>query len=187
VDDTRRALRNAKNQLLPDFNIAGEVSVPTDNDDDTGGLDPDVNELDYDLSATLSLPLDRESERLRLRSAVINLERRVREYERERDEVIVSVRAALRNIEQARFQLQLAEQQVEINTRRLEGQRLKADEIDPQDVVNAENDKLDAENQRDQAITELRNAVLNYLLESDQLRIGRDGKVLPLPGMNVSR
>jgi outer membrane protein TolC len=118
---------------------------------------------------------------------VINLERRAREYERERDEVIVGVRAALRNIEQARFQLQLAEQQVEINTRRLEGQRLKADEIDPQDVVNAENDKLDAENQRDQAITELRNAVLNYLLESDQLRIGRDGKVLPLPGMNVSR
>ncbi|MFZ4573543.1 MAG: TolC family protein [Phycisphaerales bacterium] len=187
VDDTRRALRNARNQILPDLNLAGEVSIPTDNDDSTGGLDPDVRELDYSVSATLSLPLDRQNERLRLRAAIINLERSAREYERERDDVIVSVRAALRNIEQARFQLRLAEQQVEINTRRLEGQRLKADQVDPQDVVNAENDKLDAENQRDRATTDLRNAILNYLLESDQLRVGRDGKVLPPPTAEVTR
>ena len=186
VDDARRALRNARNGLLPDFNLSGEIAVPTDDDDATGGLSVDTDETDYQLAATLSLPLDREAERLELRKKIIALNATVRDYERKRDEVIVSVRAALRNIEQARFRLQLAEQQVLINTRRLEGQKLKADEVDPQDVVDAENDKLDAENQRDAARTQLRNAVLNYLLESDQLRVDRDGRLMMLPGMRVN-
>ncbi|MFN9993393.1 MAG: TolC family protein, partial [Phycisphaerales bacterium] len=168
------------------FNLSGEIAVPTDDDDATGGLSVDTDETDYQLAATLSLPLDREAERLELRKKIIALNATVRDYERKRDEVIVSVRAALRNIEQARFRLQLAEQQVLINTRRLEGQKLKADEVDPQDVVNAENDKLDAENQRDAARTQLRNAVLNYLLESDQLRVDRDGRLMMLPGMPVN-
>ena len=186
VDDARRGLRNARNGLLPDFNLAGEIAVPTDDADSTGGLSIDADETEYELAATLSLPLDREAERLELRKRIIAVNAKVREYERKRDDVIISVRAALRNIEQARFRLQLAEQQVVINTRRLEGQRLKSDEVDPQDVVDAENDKLDAENQRDAARTQLRNAVLNYLLESDQLRVDREGQLLMPSGVRVS-
>jgi outer membrane protein TolC len=132
---------------------------------------------------TLSLPLDREQERLRLRSAIIGAQSQARAVDEARDNVVVSVRSAVRGIDLARFRLRLAEQQVEINKRRLEEQNLKIDTVNPRDIVDSENELLDAENARDQAKTDLRNSVLNYLLESDQLRVNRDGTFQPLPGM----
>lgn len=183
LDDSRRAVANAKNELLPDLNLAGSVTLPTDDDARVGSLALSPDDLRYEVSATLGLPLDRYNERLRLRSAIINLERSRRDYERARDDVVVSVRAALRRIDLARFQLTLAEQQVEINKKRRRGQELRADTIDTQVLLDSENALLAAENQRDRALTNLRNAILNYLLESDQLRVGRDGQLERLPGM----
>lgn len=183
LDDARRGVFNARDQLLPDLNISGSVGVPTDSAKRNGGLAPSTGDLDYAASATLSLPLDREVERLNLRSQIIGLQRRQRQYEQDRDNVVVRVRSSLRNVDLARFQLQLAEQQVEINRRRLEGQKLKQDTVTPQALVDSLNELLSAENGRDRAQTELRNAILNYLLESDQLRVTREGTFEPLRGM----
>jgi outer membrane protein TolC len=185
LDDRERSVRNARNNLLPDLNLSGRVGVPTDPDEQEGGFKFSADDLDYSLSATLSLPLDRRIERLQLRATIIQLEQQQRDYEQQRDEVAVSVRSALRNVELARFQLTLAERQVEINRRRLRGQELQADTVEPQAIVDSNNELLDAENERDRAVTELRNAILNYLLESDQLRVARDGTLLRLPGMDT--
>lgn len=183
LDDQRRAVANARNALLPDLNLAGSVVVPTDADERAGGLSFSPDDLRYDLSATFGLPLDRKIERMRLRAELIGLERARREYERSRDDVVVSVRAALRRVDLARFQLRLAEQQVDINRKRRRGQELRADTIGTQVLLDSENALLIAENQRDRAATNLRISVLNYLVESDQLRVGRDGTLERLPGM----
>lgn len=183
VGDATRDVANKNNALLPDLNLTGSVGVPTDPSKRVGGLTPEPDDLDYSLGLTLSLPLDREAERLDLRSSLIRLSQSRREYEQARDNVIVRVRSALRNIDVARFQLNLAEQQVKINERRVEGQTLKKDQLDPQVLVDTANELLDAQNSRDQARTDLRKAILNYLLESDQLRVKRDGTFEPLPGM----
>lgn len=186
LDDARRQVFNARDQLLPDLNLSGSVGVPTDPAKRTGGLAPSTSDLDYTASATLSLPLDREVERLALRSQIIGLQKRQRQYEQARDTVVVQVRSSLRNVDLARFQLKLAEQQVEINRRRLEGQKLKQDTVTPQALVDSLNELLLAENGRDRAQTDLRNAVLNYLLESDQLRVTREGTFEPLMGMGAT-
>jgi len=186
LDDARRGVANARNQLLPDLNLKGELSIPTEPDDPTGGLSISARELDYAASATLSLPLDREPERLRLRASMIQLQRLAREYEQKRDNVIVEVRDSLRRVDNARIQLSIAERQVEINRERLRGLQLQLDTVEPQVIIDAENDLLDAENSRDAARTSLRNSVLNYLLASDQLRVGRDGSFTPLPGMQTA-
>ncbi|CAG0995588.1 hypothetical protein PHYC_02540 [Phycisphaerales bacterium] len=183
LDDSRRAVANAKNDLLPELNLAGSLTLPTDDDANVGSLALSPDDLRYEVSATLGLPLDRRAERLRLRSAIIGLERSTRDYDKARDDVVIAVRAALRRIDLARFQLNLAEQQVEINKKRRRGQELRADTIDTQVLLDSENALLNAENQRDRARTNLRNAVLNYLLESDQMRVGRDGLLERLPGM----
>lgn len=185
LTDARRRLNNRRNQLLPDLNVRGGVGVPTDRDDPGAGLDFEFEDLDYSAAFTLSLPLDRQIERLGLKSSIVQLQQAGRSFELARDNVVIDVRSAVRNIELARFRLQLAERQVEINSRRLEEQRLKIDQVDLQRIMDSENDLLDSENQRDQARTDLRNAVLNYLLRSDQLRVARDGTFLPLPGMAV--
>jgi len=78
----------------------------------------------------------------------------------------------------------LSEKQVEINRRRLESQILRAAQVDAQTIIDTENALLQAENDRDRSITDLRTAVLRYLLASDQLRVARDGAFEPLPGMD---
>ncbi|MBS0195152.1 MAG: TolC family protein [Planctomycetes bacterium] len=183
LDDYRRGVANARNGLLPDLNLAGTVTMPTASGDATGGLAIQPDEVNYAASATLSLPLDRRIERLNLRTAMINLERQSRDYAVARDNVVAQVRDSLRAVDTARLQLRLAEEQVKINRRRLVGLELQKDTIDAQTRVDAENDLLVSENDRDRSITSLRNAVLNYLLASDQLRVTNDGDFQPLPGM----
>lgn len=184
LDDLRRAVRNAVNDTLPDLDVFAEVGIPTDQRDDTAGLGLDGGDLDYRVGGTLSLPLDRRIERLGVRQAQIRLERGVRNYTQFRDNIIIEARQAVREIDLARFQLELAEEQVRINERGLEDLNLR-DNADPQSILDRENDLLNAENARDSARTDLRNAVLNYLLATGQLRVEPAGTFAPLPGMLV--
>ena len=178
LDDRRRAIRNARNNLLPDLDINGSLGVPTDDDDATGGLAIDADELDYSIGVTLGLPLDREIQRLALRSQIVNLERDIRNYNQFRDNVIVTARSSIRNIDLAKFQLRLAEQQVEINERRLRDLELR-DTTNPQQVVDAELDLVQARNDVAQSRTNLRNNILGYLLATGQLRVAEDGMLVP--------
>ena len=177
VDDARRGVANAKDQLLPDLNIRGDVGVPTSSNEGVGGLGFDPEDLNWSAAATLSLPLDRRAEGLALRQSVIRLQQSERAYDRDKDSVVIEVRGALRNVDLARFRLNLAERAVEINRKRLEEQQIRIDQVDPQQVVDTENDLLNAENARDDAVRDLRVAILNYLLASDQLRVAADGTI----------
>lgn len=185
VDDARRGVANAQNQTLPALNVGASALVITNPRTEIGGVTFSPQDSTLTGNATLSLPLDNEIERLNVRTATITLQQRERTLEQTRDNVVVSVRSALRNIDLAQFRLKLAEQQVQINRRRLEEQLLKIDEVDAKQVVDSQNALLDAENRRDQAKTDLRNSILNYLLESDQLRVATDGTFMPLPGMDI--
>lgn len=182
IADARRGVANARDGLLPDLDFTASAGLPTDPNQGSGlGFDGDF--FNYAVGVTLGLPLDRRIERLNVRAAVIGFERTRRDFEEFRDEVIIASRAAARQVELARFQLQLAELDVGINEQRLEEQRLKADEVDAQTRVDTENDLLEAENARDQAATDLRIAILEYLLATGQLRVGDDGVFEPLPGL----
>jgi len=185
VDDQRRAVVNARNNLLPNLDLLGRVGVRTDPSERVGGLTLSPDDLDYEAGVTLSLPLDREQERLAWRAEIIRLRRAERDLERSRDEIMVEVRSALRRVELSRFQLQLAEEQVKINERRREGQLLQRDLITTQVLLDTEAAVLNARDNRDAAVAELRTAVLNYLLASGQLRVSRDGTFLAPGGMDA--
>lgn len=187
LDDRRRGLANARNALLPEADVTASVSMPTDPRDRVGGLSFSPGDVNYSAGITFGLPLDREAERVALRQQSIALQRAVREYDRTRDEIAVEVRQSVRRIDLARFQLNIAEQQVEINRRRVLETDLKADEVETQFKVDAANALQDAENERDRTRTALRNAVLDYLRQSGQLRVGRDGQFERLPGMGEAR
>ena len=175
IEDAKRGVANARNGLLPDLTVSGDVGVPTSRNEGVGGLGLDPEDLNWSASATLSLPLDRRAEGLALRQQVIRLGQAERAYGRERDNVVVESRGALRRVDLSRFRLTLAEKAVEINRKRLEEQQLKIDQVEPQQVVDTENALLNAENARDDAVRDLRVSILNYLLATDQLRVGADG------------
>jgi outer membrane protein TolC len=181
--DARRGVANARNATLPDLNVSGSVGSRTKPSAREGGLVFETDDFTYSGGVTFGLPLDRENERLALRAAVIGLEQRTRELDQFRDNIVVEVRARVRDLDRARFNLTLAEQAVQINRRRLEEQELKRAEVAPQSIVDTENDLLNAENARDQALSDLRNAVLGYLVSTGQLRVTLDGDFQPIPGM----
>lgn len=180
--DTERAVANARNNLLPDLDLDASVAIPTNPNDDQGGLGLNGGYSGYSVGATFSLPLDRKIERLSLRQAQIRLERDRRSFEEFRDSIVIDARRAVRAIDLARFQLELAEKQIVINERGLEDLSLR-DDADPQAILDRQNALLDAENSRDQALTDLRNAILEYLLTTGQIRVRPDGTFDPPPGM----
>lgn len=182
--DAERGVKNARNELLPDLDIAASVGFETDDDEVNGGFALDDDELDYRVGIALGLPLDRRIERLRVRQSLIARDRSRREFTEFRDGIVVSARAAVRAVDLARFQLDLAERQIEINERGLEDLRLR-DDSDPQSIVDRENALLDAQNARDSALTDLRNAVLDFLLETGQLRVREDGGFDAPPGVDL--
>lgn len=182
--DGRRSVNNAANNLLPDLNLSTEIGIPTDPNSDTGIFGLDGRYADYRVGASLSIPLDRKIERLNFRQAQISLARAERNYDEFRDRTIIDARAAVRAIDLAEFQLDLAEQAIGINERGLQDLALR-DSADTQAKLDRQNDLLDAQNGRDAAVTDLRNSILDYLLTTGQLRVGPDGRLQALPGMRA--
>jgi len=183
VDDTRRGVAIAKNQILPNLDLNASVRLPTDPDEDEGGVAFDPDETDYLVGVTFGLPLDRKQERLRLRQAIIQYERSLRNLDAFEDNVILDARASRRRVEQARADLTLAEERVRITEIRKLEQTLKPDTTTTQERLDTENDLIEAKNARDRAETELRISILEYLLQTGQLRVGSDGQFQPIPGM----
>ena len=185
VDDARRGVDNARNQTLPDLNLTGGLTLRTNPDEAIGGLPFDPDDSDLSASITFGLPLDREIERLTLRSAQIRLQQQVRDYEEFIDLMVLDVRQTVRAIDLARYALKLQEQALADNLRRQELLRLREDDVDIQDRIQAQDDLLDSRNDLDAALRSLRVAILEYLLASGQLRVDRDGTFIPLQGMVV--
>ena len=102
---------NTMDALLPNITLTASASMDSDTDKTAkfGG-----EEIDYLAGLSVSLPLDREVERIAVRGQQIALERARRSYRESRDNVAVAVRSALRNIEVFQFSLDLQERNVKI-------------------------------------------------------------------------
>jgi outer membrane protein TolC len=181
VDDARRGVAIADNSLLPDLNLNG--SWQTSSDPTRRGIRLDPNESVGRAGVTLSLPLDREIERLSLRQTQIQLERAQRAFGEVRDNIAVSVRSAVRNIDRARYSLEIQERNIRIGEDRIESIDAAPDRATARDASEAADDLLEAKDSRDSAARDLELAILAYLLESGQLRVTQEGRLRPLPGM----
>lgn len=178
--DAQRRVLIADNNTMADVSLFGSATARTSPNRNVGQFNYVADDSVYTAGVRVDWPLDRTVERMNFRTAQIEAERARRDTEFLRDTVIIEARAAVREIDRARFALTLAEQAVKINQRRAKEQELKADEITAQESVDTANALLNAENSRAQAVTDLRNAVLDYLLTTGQLRVDREG-LLQLP------
>ncbi len=177
IDDARREVKDAKNKLLPDLDLFGSISLPTDSDRDTVE-DFDSGDGQYEAGMRLGSPLDREIEISDYRAAWIGLERARRSHNVFRDQVALEVRRSIREIRQARINLELNQRGVQVNERRERAVQLRERTLGPRDVIEAQEDLLDARNRRDQALAELRQSVLRHLLDTGQMRISSEGRWL---------
>lgn len=185
VDDARRNVNVARNDMLPDLDLFGTYSLPTDDRLERAGLQFEPDDSRFTAGLRFSLPLDRKIERVNVRIAQIGLERAVRDYDELRDSIAVQVRAAVREIDLARYTLQIQERSIAIGEQRLASIEAAPDRASARDASDAANELAEARDARDSALRDLHVAILRYLLETGQLRVNPDGSIRPLPGMEI--
>jgi outer membrane protein TolC len=186
VDDARRLVKNAENALLPDLNIFGSVSMLTDDNEfirRTLRIDPRDN--NYRVGAKLGLPLDRTIEKVGVRQAEITLDRTRRAYEQFRDQIAIESRNAVRAINRAEFSLEIQRQNVVVARERNASVAAAPERASARDA----SDSLRALNLAQDGVIsakrDLQIAILEYLLDTGQLRVTNDGTLRLIPGMEV--
>jgi outer membrane protein TolC len=183
LDDARRRVLVAENALLPDLNLTGSATFPSNPNLSRSGAQLDSERGSYTAGIRLGLPLDREIEMLNARTSEINLVRSVRAYDELRDVVAVGVRSAIRDIDRASFSLKLQEENIRIAERRQASIEAAPDRVNARDRSEALEEYLRALDDRDAARRDLQVAILRYLLETGQMRVDADGTLRPIQGM----
>lgn len=183
LDDAKRAVENARNGLLPDLDLSASFSIPTDENRVRAGLDFESDESSFLASITFGLPLDREIERLNLRQADIRLQRAIRNFNEFRDNIAINARAAVRDLDRARFSVQLQDQNRKIAQRQVDSIAAAPDRADAIRRSRAIDDLNRARDAYDRSVRDLQIGILRYLLDSGQLRVDANGSIQPLDGM----
>ncbi len=178
VDDAKRGVLVAKNRILPDLDASGSVTLDTDPER--------LNSMSYNTEratwrGTLSMRMDdRWTERNAYRESLITLRKSQRDYERAVDEVRADVRAALRRIAQQENVRDIQAMSVEENDVRLQAAKAQYDlgRINNRDVVEAEDDLLEARNSLARAIAGYRIAILQFRRDTETLRVDDEGRLI---------
>lgn len=180
VDDARRSVKIARNELKGDLDLNAGVDLNSDSNRDIDGVDLELGDSDFNVGLEYSVPLDRKIEFAQYRSSLVDLERSERDYRLARDRVALDIRDASREIERATLTLDLQGRNVLLAERRLENVKIlrRRGEVPPRRLIEAEEDLLDARNERDEALADLQTSVLNYLLQTGQMRIDAQGRWL---------
>lgn len=177
VDDARRAVEVARNNLLPQVDLSGGVTFDTDPARFNASRF-DARRSSWRAGLSFEVPLDRKRERNDLRSILIALRQAERDFEEFHDTVRLEVRRALRRLEQVRSTLDIQHEQIRINELRLAeaNAKLKLGRIaSNRDVVDAENDLRNARNSYAAALSDFRRAVLEFLRDTGTLRLDDNG------------
>ncbi|MCH2135372.1 MAG: TolC family protein [Phycisphaerales bacterium] len=185
--DGRRQVRNALNQLLPDLDLAGSLRLGSADEYYYSFTIPSVEDLETEISLTLGLPLNRTNERIAVRQAQVELERSRRQYSEFRDEIAVNVRNAVRTIDASLLSYDIQRRNVEIAQLNIESIDADPDTYTVIDQTQAIRSLQQARNGRARAFRTVQQSILNYLLDTGQLRVSPEGGIIEIPGMNIER
>jgi outer membrane protein TolC len=185
IDDARRQIEIARNGLLPDLSLAAQGQATNRQDDPARKLDSRT--LTYSAGVTLDVPIDQLPERNAYRQALIAFERSRRAYEQLREQVVADVLADVRSIRSSEASLQIAQQSIELAERRLDlasellrqpGTGTTRRGGDARDVVEAQQDLLEAQDDYEQNRAELQVQVLQFLQNTGTLRVDPEAGLL---------
>jgi outer membrane protein TolC len=177
VDDARRGVAVAENNLLPDLQAYGSVQMDTRTDvDSVLGYNSELKT--YRAGLQLEIPLDRVAERNRLRRSQISLQQTQRNYEEARDTVILQVRESMRQVQLQLDSLEIQRRNRDVALLRRRSARMWFDlgKKDNRDVVEAQQNLLEAQDRLAEAVATLRRAILTFRLNTGTLRVNDEGQ-----------
>ena len=176
-DDSARKVALAVDRFKPQLDVIadGRIKSPVKNH---GFPLPEVSNYDWDVGATLDLPLERTAERNNYRAALITQDRARRNVELQRDQIELQIRESWRTLEQAKRNYEINEIGVRIAERRVEEQELLAEfgRAKALDQVDAQNSLLSSKDQLTQALVAHTIARLQFWDNMGILYIKEDGQ-----------
>lgn len=175
VADAKRRVTIAANALKPGIDLKVDALVNTSGDN--APLQFDFNRMEWNIGLDVDPLLDKKTELKAWRSSLIDLERAVRRSTLAEDTIKLEVRAAWRNLEQAKRNYEVAVESVKLNQRRVEEQQLLSELglATAQDQVDAQNDLIQAQNNLTSALVTHTLARLNFWRDMGILYIGKTG------------
>ncbi|MBN1510636.1 MAG: TolC family protein [Phycisphaerae bacterium] len=179
VDDARRGVQVARNNLLPDLDFRGSVALDSD-PNRKNSASYNTERATWRGEVAMEIPLNRVAERNDYRSSIIYLRRAERNFDRRCDEVRMDVRDAFRGIEQARLSLQIQAENIKINDFRKQQAEALLDRgmlTSNRDKIEAETSWREAKNRYAQAEANYRTAILAFLRDTGTLRVTDDGQL----------
>jgi hypothetical protein len=163
-EDSKRKINVAANDLLPGLDIDSSASLDWDKEENYREFN--VDEVRANMGLTLDLPFDRWRERNDYRETLIRFESEIRSLARTLDLKRNQIEVGLRNLEGNRNIYQNNLLEVENAKEREAEQKLRADagQVNPQTLIDAQNDLIRAENA-------LVTTLVNVLRDRLQLRL----------------
>ena len=169
----------AKNNLLPDLNFSGSVTMDT-NPNKPSTVEYNTERTTWRGLVEFEVPLNRQVERNEFRSSLIDLRRAERNYDESHDRVPgrgppgPSGKSTL-----AKLSLEIQKENIAVGEVRA-AQANALDELGKlssnRDVIEAENALRDARNSYAEALADFRRTILEFLLSTGTLRVGDDGQ-----------
>lgn len=178
VDDAERSLRVARKAYQPEIGLFGKADV--------AGEGRDAGSQDFENTAAAGLaaelPFDRRGRRDAVRLAAIRLDEAKRSWQQKQDEVSVEVASSFSQLRALAKSVEIQIKNREIAERRAENAnfRFKEGELSNRDVVEAQNDLLDARNAYVTALLDYEVQRLRLLRNVGLLDVASDGGLIEL-------
>jgi len=175
VDDAERKVVVAADDLGAELDLVGSASVSSTGKTDFSRLQ--FHRGIYGLGLEADLPLDRKAERNAYREALITLEQREREYEKEVDQVKLAVRRAYRKLEEEAESYRTQQKSLELAEKRVESTLLfwELGRARMRDLLESQDDLLGARNSLTAALVAHTVAKLNFFRDVGILEVKPDG------------
>ena len=180
VADAQRAVAVAADALRAELTLFGSASFGGGRSVSSAGsadVTPRVAEGSYSALLTLDLPLERTSERKSYRASLISLASAKRDLEELEDGIKLAVRGTLRDLLEDREGVKIQAQAVALAERRVNSMDLllQAGRAQIRDVLDAQDDLLEARNSLADALVSYRIAELVLQRDMGVLQVDADG------------
>jgi len=146
LEDSERALAISKDGLLPDIDL--NLGYNLSSNPNASFSNQKLENGSYSAGLTFGIPLDRVSQQNSYRQAQISHYRSVRSFEEYKDNFIINIRGAFRELTRFKKSLEITEQIIEFEKRNKKVSEIKFNQgkISNLDLVDAQQALLDAEN-----------------------------------------
>lgn len=175
VEDAIRKVVVAEDDLGAELNLIGSANVSSAERTRAGRYQFNIG--DYGAGLEADLPFDRKAERNAYRESLISLSRQQRQYDLDRDSVILDVRQAYRVLIERAERYNIQKKSLELARRRVDSTTMlmKEGRGTTRDLLESQDALLDAQNSVTAALIDHTIAKLNFFTNIGVLQVRPDG------------